>query len=70
MTKIPTVSISQPHVEQIHDYLENALSELSLLRAEAPNHPSWALQQRIEEIDYLIRTARQSLPPSQSEMSL
>jgi len=51
-------------------YLEQALNELLRLHAEAANPDTEAVRKRVEEVDYLIRTARQSLPPTQTKMLL
>jgi len=68
MGKKASVRISQPHVEQLHKYLEQALDELLHLHAEAANPETEGLRKRIEEVDYLVRTARQSLPAKQLEL--
>lgn len=68
--RIPKVLISQPEVEQIHKYLEQALGELSRLHAIAEVKEIEEIQKRIEEVEYLVQAARQTLPPTQLKLPL
>lgn len=68
MTTVPTVKVTQPHIEQIHDLLDDALLELTHLHAKAGKPDSVELQKSIEQVDYLVRTATQYLPPRQTKL--
>lgn len=68
MTTIPTTKIKQPHVEQIHDLLEQALLTVSQLHAAAGRMGAEDLHPELEEVDYLIKTATQYLPPKQTKL--
>ena len=68
MTVIPSVRVSQPHIEQIHNYLEEAVKELAFLRQDAAKRGASDVVRRLDSLEYYIVTARQSLPPRQTKL--
>jgi spore coat protein CotF len=68
MNAVPTVKVTQPHIEQIHDHLENALTHNAALKKLAIKAGFVEMFPTIDEAEYEIRTATQYLPPRQSKL--
>lgn len=65
MAKIPHVSISQPHIEQLHKSLDQALQEVAAAKLTAEEFSDREASIHLDEIGYLVLTVKQSLPPQQ-----
>jgi hypothetical protein len=70
MTTMPTYKWKQPHIEQAHRYLEDALSELGKARSHAQILDDRGLENALEEVECLLRDARNILPPKQMKLPL
>ncbi len=70
MSKIASVRVKQPHIEQLHKYLEQALAEIeeALRHKDFVGDNGWV--ERLGEAHYLVATAKQSLPPKQLTLDL
>lgn len=64
------VKVTQPHVEQLHKYIDQVMVELGRLRREAESTDSQGRLKRIDEVSYLVDTIRQDLPPKRLKILL
>lgn len=70
MTIIPTFKMKQPHIEQAHRHLEDATSEIGKAQAHAEILDDERLSQTLKEIEYLLQSMRDVLPPKQMKLPL
>ncbi len=68
MARIPSVKITQPHIEQLHMHLDYALEQTWRAKKVATKAAFVELLPLIEEIAYEIKTARQYVPPKQPRL--
>lgn len=68
MESIPTVKMKQPRVEQAHRYLADALSEVGKAQEHAEMLDDKPLKSALDEVEYLLHSLRETLPPRQLEL--